>query len=277
MFFQLFVDPAPLIPLTYLNMAEINPKKADIYDLTRIHDLYDRENPRALINVAPDVVKAGLEHSSVRLYMKKDEESLKKIVKPTPTLNRLRQRFWLEFDLSQDQKRDMIETNIWMGICSLDLYLNYMEKYKYQAWILMPLPKYEDIIEEALTAGLNRIREIFEFPLYEKKSFKQGNESVIREVPNYKAADLMLKTVKMLDDRAKGGVVQKIESRVTQENRNLHLHASTNDGQKNSEHSKDLIEQEIKRLEQKLTGNKSKVVEAEIIDGISRKIEGPSS
>lgn len=256
-------------------MEEFNPKKAEIYNLTRSHDLFDRENPRSLVNIAPDVFKVGLDHSSVRLYLKKDEKSLEKIVKPTPTLNRLRQRFWLEFDLAQDQKRDMVPENIWMGICSLDYFLSAVEKFKHQAWILMPLPKYEDIIEEALTAGLNRIREVFEFPLYEKKVFKVDGRDQLREVPNYKAADLMLKTVKMLDDRAKGGIIQKLEKRV--ENKNLHLHAKAEGSVKegaNEIDTQNFIEEEIRRLEKKLVGNKAKVIEAEVVDGTTKRKAG---
>ena len=244
-------------------MEEFNPKKADIYHLTRSHDLFERENPRSLINIAPEVFKRGLEHDSVRLYLKKDEKSLEKIVKPTPTLNRLRQRFWLEFDLAQDQKRNMRAENIWMGICSLDLFMSVVEKFKYQAWLLLPLPRYDDIIEEALTAGLNRIREVFEFPLYEKKEVKRNGIMQLIEVPNYRAAELMLKTVKMLDDRAKGGVVQKIE----QTNKNLHLHKNADKEVRDVEDETDLIEAEIKRLEKKISGNKAKVIEAEVVDG----------
>jgi hypothetical protein len=254
-------------------MEEFNPKKAEIYQLTRSHDLFERENPRSLINIAPEVFKAGLEHSSVRLYLKKDEKSLEKIVKPTPTLNRLRQRFWIEFDLAQDQNRKMKAENIWMGVCSLDLFLSVVEKFKYQAWILMPLPRYDDIIEEALHAGLNRVREIFDFPLYEKKEVKRNGIPQLITVPNYKAADLMLKTVKMLDDRVKGGVVQKIE----QTNKNLHLHSNADGNVRSVENENDLIEAEIKRLEKKISGNKAKVIEAEIVDGTTEKAGGSES
>jgi hypothetical protein len=254
-------------------MEEFNPKKAELYQLTRSHDLFERENPRSLINIAPEVFQAGLEHSSVRLYLRKDEKSLEKIVKPTPTLNRLRQRFWIEYDLAQDQKRSMQAENIWMGICSLDLFLSTVEKYKYQAWILMPLPRYDDVIEEALHAGLNRVREIFEFPLYEKKAVKRNGVEQIITVPNYKAADLMLKTVKMLDDRARGGVVQKIE----QTNKNLHLHKNADRSVTSVENENDLIEAEIRRLENKISGNKAKVIEAEIVDGTTKEIGGSES
>ena len=137
---------------------------------------------------------------------------------------------------------------------------------------MFPVVEYDSLVEEALNYGLNRIREIFDFPLYEIKSIKIGDKYETKSLPNVKVADLMLKTVKMLDDRSKGAVTQRIEQKVTQENRNLHVHANANTPTNvdNLAHP-DLVEAEIRKLENKLVNKDEQVIEAEIVDGSTTK------
>ena len=64
-------------------------------------------------------------------------------------------------------------------------------------------------MEEALAYGIERLREILELPMFDKKGRVDG-----------KAAELILKTVALLDQRVKGSVVQRAEVRSLNVNMN---------------------------------------------------------
>ena len=238
--------------------------------LVRVTDFLDPENPRSMVNITIPILQEACQHTSVRFNLKKDEFYLAKMVKPTPTVNRLRLSFWKEYERAQNFNENMISENIWRGVCSEEQFLRLASQVKVQSWILYPVVDYDVAVEEALNYGIGRIREIFDFPLYETKVIKTGEDHKIVEVPNTKVADLMLKAVKMLDDRVKGGITHKIEQTVTQENKNLHLHKNV-DEPVTIEQTPDLLEEEIRKLESKVTGKDNQVIEAEVVDGSTAK------
>ena len=237
--------------------------------LVRVSDFLDPNNPRSMMNITIPQFKDALKEKSVKFYLEKDEFYLAKIVKPTPTVNRLRYSFWAEYDQAQEEKRDMVEENIWRGVCSQDQFFTQIKKLKVQAWMLYPVVDYTVAIEEALMFGLGKVREILEFPLYQTKTTKVGKgdkkeDYMTEKVPDYKVADLMLKAVKMLEDRSKGGVVQKLESKTVQENRNLNVTVHKGNPEPVAPVDEGLMELEIRKLENKFS-DKEEAIEVEVV------------
>ncbi len=67
------------------------------------------------------------------------------------------------------------------------------------AFVLTPLDRYVDFIDEALMRGLMRLREVLEFPLRNPQT----------GMPDLQAAELILKITGFIDLRKHGGIVQK--------------------------------------------------------------------
>jgi len=242
--------------------------------LVRVSDFNDPSNPRSMVNITTDEFAMALNTSSIKLLLSKDEYNLCKVVQPTPTLNRLRMSFWDEYDRAQEDNDKMVQENIWRGVCSEDQFFKITMKPKSKAWMLYPVVDYDLAINEALTYGLGKIREIFEFPLYKIEVSKAGKDKYeTRKVPDVKVADLMLKTVNMLSDRAKGAVVKKIETKTT--GTNLHVHADVPAEIKDQ--AADVLAEEIRRLEGSIIPNTPTIIEAEVIDGESRRENESSS
>src|SRR4051812_4816371 len=83
-------------------------------------DLWDPENTRSVINIVPAtlgsaMLMASRDHGELFVL---DERDLKRKVSPTPTDNRLRLAFWMEYDRAQAQGGKMEMTRIYTGICT---------------------------------------------------------------------------------------------------------------------------------------------------------------
>lgn len=163
--------------------------------------------------------------------------------KPQAVDNRLRLKFWVEYDRAQAHIDKMVVERVCGGICSdtyfIGTYLAVPENVAYM--LTMPI-KYEVFIEEALNHGLNELREILDLPNFTPK----GKVDV-------GVLGIKVKIVAMLDMRLKGGVVQRLE----QKNLNLHVSGVANDaGQLLMENNIEKIEErlkEIRRLEARAT------------------------
>lgn len=233
---------------------------AEIAD-PRPADLWDRTEDRSVINLVPNAVAAAMidaSKSKPELFGLDERDlfaALKRMEKtPSPTDNRLRMAFWLEYDRSQMEMKPMNMTNVFAGVCTKQLfYGNYLHSAERVAWLLCPPVKYIVKIEEALDFGLDRMRDILSIPVQEPG----------RPV-NVKLAELQAKIVAMLDQRSKGAVTQRIEQR------NMNLNISTNDkkvAQAAVENSMVALEKRLKELErrerasQNLPGEKNEPID----------------
>ena len=195
-----------------------NPDAPDTRDV----DLFNRAEPRALINLVPGAVAdAFLETSQKRTdLLGLDEKTLYRTLRqeectPTPTDNRLRLKFWDEYDRAQATQTGMDMISVFAGICTKDyFYGRYLKAPEKVAWLLNPPASYTIKMEEALSYGVDQLREILDMPLVNS----QGRFDV-------KLAELKAKIVAMLDVRVKGAVVQKVENT----NKNMSLNVQTSD------------------------------------------------
>jgi len=194
-------------------------------------DPYAESNKSSMINMAPPWLQARMRSEGMMKYMELPEEELEKLVKPSLTLKRLRTNFWREYEMihrnygrTSHQENNISIYRICVGICTNDFFANKIAPNDLLlAWIIRPPVNYEVAMEEALQHGLDRMREILNFPLYKRKFNKDGlpvvdkftGEQVLE--PDEKIANIMLKTVAFLDLRVKGAIPQKIHQYTQQQ------------------------------------------------------------
>lgn len=159
---------------------------------------FESENPRSLINIAPTGLREMIADLPIN-YLTLSERSLYNLAKPDPMLNRLRIAFWKEFENAQASVSDMN----WVGITKMIqrpsiMIRKLLEDQHKLAWVLCPPVSYDVFLQEALSHGMDRIREILDLPL-------RNDEGKV----DAKVAELILKAAAFLDLRRHGGFVQK--------------------------------------------------------------------
>ena len=207
-------------------------------------EIYDSTNPKAMVNVVPTWLKNRILSVSVQSLLQMSEEDLEKKVNPPLTLKRLRIAFWSEYERIfkgygrsiQQSKREM---NIGVhrmcnGICTPSYFMDKVARNDYFiAWVVRPPIDYATAMEEALQFGIERLREILNFPLYEQKLNKDGVPVVNARtkkpvlIPNVSVGTLMLKTVALLDMRVKGSIPHRVhqitQSQIDRRNVNVNI------------------------------------------------------
>lgn len=185
-------------------------------------DLFERTDEKSVLNlVSPQLQNAFLESSRAAPdYFGLDERDLHDKLRadgklPSPTDNRLRLAFWLEYDRAQEREEKMTIQNIYAGVCGRTYFYNrYLGNPAKVAWLLTPPTSYDLHLTEALSYGMDRLREMLAIsPL--------GPGGKV----NVKLMELQTKIVAMLDVRKHGMATQKVEQK------NMNLHVSTTNEQ----------------------------------------------
>lgn len=168
--------------------------------------LFDEDNKRSVVSLVTPIVRQAIQdhvftHGELFNIDERDlYQRLRNDQKqPSPTDNRLRIRFWDEYDRTQAQNfSSMNMVNVVAGICSREFfYANYLKRAEKVAWLLCPPAGYMTKAEEALEFGLEQLRDILDQP------------HVLGGKVDTKLGELKAKIVMMLDVRVKGAVVQK--------------------------------------------------------------------
>jgi hypothetical protein len=205
-------------------------------------------------NLAPAEFVRALDLDEVWTLIKhNDEFDLRKKVKPTAEQNRLRLAFWREYERAIQIGEEMDPTNIYKGIVAKENFYHICEKKpRVMAWILKQPTNYVNMMEESLEFSMHRVREILEMPLYkmEVKSVPRPAGTVKdmqKRVPNVQVAKLILDTMKLLDVRVKGAVIQKVQQEVKTTSKSLNVNANLNSSDEELS-SIDKIDEQIRRL-----------------------------
>lgn len=160
--------------------------------------LMDPDNPRGLWKIAPPGLANLMKDLSEKWFSLSEEDLLKR-VGSNPSLNRVRIAFWKEYDRAQEEQRQMrwadISRMVQMPTWALS---DMFHKDLHLAYVLCPVASYDAFLEEALSHGMRRIREILDLPLSDE------NGKV-----NPKTGELILKAAAFLDMRMHGGFLQK--------------------------------------------------------------------
>lgn len=198
-------------------------------------DLTDRSDPRALVNLVPPKL-AELIETLPKEYLDMNDRELtahfkKWKVDITPLENRLRIAFWNEYDNAQKNKKPMVISNVYGGVCSKSYFYDRIlrDKHKF-AWVLCPPARYTEALEELLHLGIEELRAIMDIPVFNRKTRKV----------DAKLASVKLEVLKMVDQRLKGSVVQRTQ--------NLHAHISSKDAAAKTQEASESIEDLNKRI-----------------------------
>lgn len=182
-------------------------------------ELWDSDNPRSVVNLVPEAVKAAMLRASEEMpqLFGLDDRTLWYAIKkiegkgPSPTDNRLRLAFWNEYNRAQTLGSRMEVTNIHAGVVARQYFYDRWLKYPVRvAWLLCPPSSYLIVMEEALQFGIEQLRDVLEKDI----SLPSGKI-------DHKLIELKLKIVALMDMRVKGAVTQRVEHK----NLNLNLHA----------------------------------------------------
>lgn len=203
-------------------------------------DPFNRAEERAIINLVPRALQDAFltAHRAKPHLFGEDEEDLYKLLKadgklPTVTDNRLRVKFWHEYDAAQESGRKMNIGAVVSRVCSLEyLYSRYLQMPEKVAWLLTMPVAYENMMEEMLQFSTNQMRRILQM------------DDMLGGKPNVKLLELKAKIHFAVEMRQKGAVVQK----------NLNLNASVSADRKmiadmGQADSMDSIESRLKDLE----------------------------
>jgi len=141
-----------------------------------------------------------------------DEDSLLQILKekyryaPTASVEALRTNFWMEHDrVATTRNEVMNQTNIYLGVISREHFHNLTkgEALHVLAYILTRPPEYEAVMKGLLNLSTRKIRDVLNLPLQKANG----------EIQDAKIIELVLKAAAMVDLRAKGGYIQRSETK----------------------------------------------------------------
>jgi len=204
-------------------------------------DYLAKSLPQSMYNLVPKKFQESMDRVDESYFIMSEEDLVKK-VKPDRTLNCLRYRLWDEYNRALDKKYPHLSMpNLCAGICTESyLRLAVFRNPVMVAWLLTPPKSYETAAEEALNHGIEQLRKMLDFPIYDDKGR-----------PDLKSAKLQLEIVKMIDARLKGAPLQ----RLAVEQKNLNINATAKE-------AREIIEnmgmEEIEKRLAKLRGDDEK-------------------
>jgi hypothetical protein len=156
-------------------------------------------------------------------YWMLDESLLLNKCCPTATVKMLRINFWNEYYAAVRENRMMEMINVYRSVCSSSVFYSQLSRREACIWVFRAMKDYTTFMEEQLHRGLQRIDEILSLPIAQNGKI------------NTSTANLILRTIQMVENRVKGAVVQK------HEHKSLNVSVNAMDVQ-----PKDLIELERK-------------------------------
>lgn len=149
---------------------------------------------QAVINQDPSLF--GMEERALkkRIFHEHDNTGI------SPTLNRLRMKFWVEYDRAQSEQTLMHLPLVFAGVCFQEQFYSMMQNRWSLAWVLCAPANYLVTMEEGLQFGIEELRDVLSLPTVTSKG--ATNNGLI---------NAKIQIVQMLENRLKGAVTQKIE------------------------------------------------------------------
>lgn len=168
------------------------------------------EEPRSFLNLLPEGMKQNV-LSIPQELIGKDEEELIEILKeqyryvPTASVEAMRNNFWMEHDRVVTTRNEIMnQSNIYLGVVSRTQFHEIVNTAPHvMAYIITRPPEYEAVMRGLLNLSTRKIRDVLNLPL------KKADGSV----QDAKIIELVLKAAAMVDLRAKGGYVQRSETK----------------------------------------------------------------
>lgn len=179
-----------------------------------LDDLLDKEDPRSLYNIVPHWMKVAMDACDPKVLML-PEQRLREVSRADARLNRIRMAFWAEYEEAQSLVKNMDFYQITNRTGISGTYLKqYITQSQYTlAFVLNQPVEYSTFLEEALTSGLGRLREMLDMPFMDPSTGE----------PDHKMMELILKATAFIDLRVHGGITEKRVS--VNMNQNHHTHS----------------------------------------------------
>lgn len=227
------------VPIKLKSTVEFNEKYCDIIAKCP----FDESNELAIVNIVPDSIKVRLQTREVKEMMYLGEEELTKLLQPNVVLRRIRSSIWIEYNRIHDRVTygypggkivdyALGPMRFCHGVCHPEYFFEkVLPNNLCMAYIFTPPPEYDLVLREALQLGVERLREMLEFPIYEEVMV--GNKCVTK--PNTKAADIVLKAYAIVDLRLNGSIPKVINQNISQETKNLNYNVNKNEKVINAE------------------------------------------
>lgn len=216
--------------------------------------IYDAENdnPDAIVNLVPDEVAKAIRSIPVE-YLRMKENLLHNRVNPEKRDYRIRLAFWHEYDRYMDGEVTKLFPHVFLrGVCSLDYFQKkFLVDKKRVAWMVTPPADYSVMTEEALTAGLERMREVLELGIKTPKGLV--DHKLIKE---------QFAIVQFLDNRVKGSIAKQVEVRQA----TVRYDANQGTGDPGDRDTPRDIDVEIQEMERRLKGEPL-AIEGEVVNG----------
>ena len=168
------------------------------------------EEPRSFLNLLPEIMKkAALEIDESLLG--KDEDELLRVLdtkfryQPTAAVEAMRNNFWMEHDRVSVTRNEIVnQSNIYLGVVSREYFYKLVSEHPHIiAYILCRPPEYEAVMKGLLNLSTRKIRDVLNLPLQKADGSLQ----------DAKIIELVLKAAAMVDLRAKGGYIQRSETK----------------------------------------------------------------
>lgn len=168
------------------------------------------EEPRSFLNLLPESMKKAVVSIPQEL-VDCDEDSLLKILeekynyKPTAALEAMRSNFWIEHDRVSSTRNEVLNMgSIYLGVVSRQYFIKIVDSSPHVlAYILCRPPEYEAVMKGLLNLSTRRIRDVLNLPLQKADG----------SIQDPKIIELVLKAAAMVDLRAKGGYIQRSETK----------------------------------------------------------------
>lgn len=165
--------------------------------------IFDENDPGSIYNLVPPYIADKIRAIPQELWKLKQED-LKRKVLPGKTVEALRFSFWIQYNDTIFRNLPKINFHrVWGPICSeIYFYQKVLNSPMMLCWMLQPPQKYARCMEALLDTSMERIREIINLPIVDKRGKVDVN-----------TAKLIVAIHNRIEDRVKGAIVQKSVSK----------------------------------------------------------------
>ncbi len=168
--------------------------------------IYDLEDPKSLINMVPDSLKAAMMELGPK-WRYLSERQIHKECDPDPIDGRLRISFWDEYIRARDSNTAFQVRNVVRNITSQDYWDTKVVLCPNKvAYMVIPPKCLIASMRSLLDRSHDRLAEVLELPI---TGIKYGRDGKPYETVDNALIGHMLKIVEMLKNRVQGSVIQK--------------------------------------------------------------------
>jgi hypothetical protein len=167
----------------------------------------------------PELVKR-MHHANVNDRLVAGEQAILEELSPSIVQRRLKLAWWMEYEKSVQNPGNAARgiqflRNVAYGVAPYEYLLGQLDNEAFLAYLMCPPQEYTIAVEEALTASIDRIREILSLPLMKLKTNRDGEVCLDHKgepikLVDKQVMDTLIKVYKLLDDRVKGSIPQSI-------------------------------------------------------------------